>query len=67
MDIWSAKCLDCRYRLWGRGQIGTECFGDKHALKQKHEVHIFKNSKLYLIMARRGTLDVASAPDVPPF
>lgn len=40
MDKYTARCEDCRYVLFNRGQIGTETFGTKHAIKSRHKVII---------------------------
>ncbi len=70
MDKPSAKCASCGYRLWGRGPIGTLCFGQRHALRKQHLVYfegVFSGLDEVTEIDGRGTLDVGQQPAEPPF
>ncbi len=64
MNKWDAICEDCRYKLWNRGQIGTEAFATKHAIRAKHKVNVIGPYGTTTIDNRAI---IESETDEPPF
>lgn len=64
MRDWTARCQDCKYCLWNRGEIGTQAFAIKHAINNKHKV-IVNGPNSYTVIDNRATLETEPADRAP--